>query len=173
VGSHIVVGGRLDINLAEGISLGTTPADSMIFGDVQATDSALPTYLGIQASISGSPQAGDRFTLDFNSNASWDNRNALKMIELQQTKIGAEGVTFNQAYGTLVEKIGIDTSSAKINRNAAERVLQQSEELRNSISGVNLDEEAADLIRFEQLFSANAQVISVARDIFDRLINAF
>lgn len=173
VGSHIVVGGRLDISLAEGISLGTTPADSMIFGDVQATDFALPTYLGIQASISGSPQAGDRFTLDFNSNASWDNRNALKMIELQQTKIGAEGVTFNQAYGTLVEKIGIDTSSAKINRNAAERVLQQSEELRNSISGVNLDEEAADLIRFEQLFSANAQVISVARDIFDRLINAF
>lgn len=173
VGSHLVVGGRLDISLSEGVSLGTTPADSMIFGNTQAGDFAQSTYLGIQASISGSPQAGDRFTLDFNSDATLDNRNALKMIELQQTKIGAEGVTFNQAYGTLVEKIGIETSAAKINRNAAEQVLQQSEELRNSISGVNLDEEAADLIRFEQLFSANAQVISVARDIFDRLISAF
>lgn len=173
VGSHIVVGGRLDISLDEGITLGTTPADSMIFGDTLAEDFAQSTYLGIQASISGSPQAGDRFTLDFNRDATLDNRTALKMIELQQTKIGAEGVTFNQAYGTLVEKIGIDTSAAKINRTAAEQVLQQSEELRNSISGVNLDEEAADLIRFEQLFSANAQVISVARDIFDRLISAF
>lgn len=173
VGSHIVVGGRLDISLDEGITLGTTPSDSMIFGDTKADDFALSTYLGIQASISGSPQAGDRFTLDFNRDAAMDNRNALKMIELQQTKMGKEGTTFNQSYGSLVEKVGIETSSAKINRNAAERVLQQTEDLRNSISGVNLDEEAADLIRFEQMFSANAQVISVARDIFDRLINSF
>ena len=72
-----------------------------------------------------------------------------------------------------MERVGIETSSTKMNRQAAERVLQQTTELRNSISGVNLDEEAADLIRFEQLFSANAQVISVARDIFDRLISAF
>lgn len=173
VGSQIVVGGRLDITLDEGITLGGTPSDSMIFGNTRAADFAQPTYLGIQASISGSPQAGDRFTLDFNHDAAMDNRNGLKMIELQQAKLGTAGMSFNQAYGSLVERVGIDTSAAKINRNAAEQVLQQSEELRNSISGVNLDEEAADLIRFEQLFSANAQVISVARDIFDRLISAF
>ena len=51
--------------------------------------------------------------------------------------------------------------------------MQQSTDLRNSVSGVNLDEEAANLIRFEQLYSANAQVISVARELFDRLINSF
>jgi flagellar hook-associated protein 1 FlgK len=96
------------------------------------------------------------------------------LVNLQNAKTtSGGGATFSQTYGTLVESVGIDTSAAKLNRSAAERVLQQSEEMRNSISGVNLDEEAADLIRFEQLFSANAQVISVARDIFDRLIGAF
>lgn len=174
VSSQIVVGGRLDVSLDEGISLGSLPPDSMIFGNTRAADFAQPTYLGIQASISGTPQAGDRFTLDFNSGAAMDNRNALNLVNLQSAKTtSGGGATFGQTYGTLVETVGIEASSAKINRDAAVQVLQQSEEMRNSISGVNLDEEAADLIRFEQLFSANAQVISVARDIFDRLIGAF
>jgi len=174
VSSQIVVGGRLDVSLDEGISLGSPSGDSMIFGNTRAADFAQPTYMGIQVSISGTPQAGDRFSLDFNSDAASDNRNALNLVNLQQAKTTSGGAaTFGQTYGTLVEKVGIETSAAKLNRNAAERVLQQSEEMRNSISGVNLDEEAADLIRFEQLFSANAQVISVARDIFDRLIGAF
>lgn len=171
--SHVVVGGKLDIALADGLSVGSIPPDSMLFGDPEAEGFALPSYLGIQASISGSPDAGDRFTLDFNQDAAMDNRNALNLINLKDAKILAGGVkTLNQTYSGLVEKVGINTSSAKINRDAAEQVLLQTEELHNSISGVNLDEEAADLIRFEQLFSANAQVISVARDIFDRLLNS-
>lgn len=174
VSSQIVVGGRLDVSLNDGIQIGTLPPDSMIFGDTRAGGFALPNYLGIQATISGTPQAGDRFTLDINHDGGLDNRNALNMVNLQQRKTaGGAGVTVGQMYGALVESVGIDTSSTKMNRQAAERVLQQTTELRNSISGVNLDEEAADLIRFEQLFSANAQVISVARDIFDRLISAF
>lgn len=171
--SHVVVGGKLDIALEDGMSIGSIPPDSMLFGDPRAADFALPSYLGIQASISGSPGPGDRFTLDFNRDAARDNRNALNLINIKDAKILAGGVkTLNQSYSSLVEKVGINTSSAKINRDAAEQVLRQTEELRNSISGVNLDEEAADLIRFEQLFSANAQVISVARDIFDRLLSS-
>jgi flagellar hook-associated protein 1 FlgK len=173
VSSQILVGGRLDVTFDEGITMSGFPPDSMIFGNTRAADFAQANYLGIQASISGTPQAGDRFTLDFNRDGAMDSRNALKLVDLQHAKTAGAGATFSQIYGGLVESVGIDTSSAKINRNAAEQVLQQSEELRNSISGVNLDEEAADLIRFEQLFSANAQVISVARDIFDRLIGAF
>ncbi len=174
VSSQILVGGRLDVTFDEGITMSGFPPDSMIFGNSRAADFAQANYLGIQASISGTPQAGDRFTLDFNRDAAMDSRNALKLVDLQHAKAASGGgATFSQMYGSLVESVGIETSSAKINRNAAEQVLQQSEELRNSISGVNLDEEAADLIRFEQLFSANAQVISVARDIFDRLISSF
>lgn len=172
--SQTYVGGRFDVDLAEGISLGSFPPESMLFGDTRASDFAQSTYLGIQATISGSPKAGDVFTLDFNSDAASDNRNALELIQVESKKLLSGGnASLSQAYGSLVEEVGIETASAKINRDAAEQVLQQTEELRNSISGVNLDEEAADLIRFEQMFSANAQVISVARDVFDRLISSF
>ena len=174
VRSQIVVGGRMDIALEEGISLSTFPPNSMLFGDTRADDFAASAYRGIQAYISGTPSVGDRFTLDFNEDAALDNRNALNLASLQSQKsLNGGNATLGAAYGTLVEVIGIETNSAKINRDAAEQVLQQSEDLRNSISGVNLDEEAADLIRFEQLFSANAQVISVARETFDRLLSSF
>ncbi len=174
VTSQVVVGGQLDIYLDEGVTLRNIPPDSMLLGDTEAADFSTPTLWGIQAAISGTPAAGDRFTLDFNADAAMDNRNALNLVALQEAGVLASGsATFNQAYGALVEKIGITSNSAKLNRDAAEQVLVQSQSLRDSISGVNLDEEAADLIRFEQLFSANARVISVARDLFDRLLNAF
>lgn len=172
--SHITVGGKVDVSLAEGLQLSTYSQESMLFGDTSAEDFAQSTFLGIQATLQGTPEAGDRFTLDFNHNAALDNRNGLKLTGLQNQKTAQGGsVTFSQSYGALVERVGIETSSAKINRDAAEKVLEQSESLRNSVSGVSLDDEAADLIRFEQLFSANAQVISVARDIFDRLLSTF
>lgn len=168
-----VVGGRLDVSLGDGLSLSSLPPESMLFGNTAAEGFALGAFMGIQATLSGSPQAGDTFTLDFNGDAAMDNRNALKFAELFNTKTVAGLGSFAQAYSNIVELVGIETHSAKANLDAAEQVLVQSQNLRDSISGVNLDEEAADLIRFEQLFSANAQVISVARDIFDRLISSF
>ena len=174
VASSINVGGRMDIRLADGITMRTFPPQSMLFGDSTASDFAKSTYLGIQASITGQPQTGDTFTLDFNLNAASDNRNALNMVNLARSNTIAGGTeSYSESYASLVEVIGIDASSSKINRDASEQVLEQTEALRNSVSGVNLDEEAADLIRYEQMFSANAQVISVARDLFDRLISSF
>ncbi len=174
VSSSIVVGGRIDVTMQDGLSLSTLPPQSMIFGDTTASDFAQSSYFGIQASISGLPDGGDTFTLDFNLDAASDNRNALNFVGLETEKTIGGGVSsFSESYGSLVEKIGIDTSASKINTDASKQVLQQTTEMRNSISAVNLDEEAADLIKFEQLFAANSQVISVARDLFDRLINAF
>ena len=120
------------------------------------------------------PQEGDTFTLSFNNDAASDNRNALAMVDLEAAgTLSGGSESYSDSYASLVETVGIETSSSQINRDAAEQVLEQSEELRNSISAVNLDEEASDLIRFEQMYAANAQVISVARDLFDRLISAF
>jgi flagellar hook-associated protein 1 FlgK len=171
--SAIAVGGTLEVTMAEGVTLASATV-SGLFGDTSATGFAQSTYLGIQASIRGTPQSGDIFELNFNLDAANDNRNALAMVQLDATGTVGNGVaSYTESYASVVEIIGINTASSQINRDAAEQVLQQSEELRNSISGVNLDEEAADLIRFEQMYSANAQVISVARDLFDRLINSF
>src|SRR5690606_11400112 len=120
VRSEIMVGGRLDVALDEGIQIGTFPPDSMIFGETRTAGFALPNYLGIQATISGTPQAGDRFSLDFNSDGAMDNRNALNLVNLQQSKTaGGDGVTIGQMYGALVENVGIETSSTKMNRQAA------------------------------------------------------
>lgn len=172
--SSIAVGGTIDVRLSDGVSLGTFPPNSLLFGDTTATDFARSTYLGIQASIIGAPDTGDTFTLDFNQDAASDNRNALLLGDLQSADTVGGGIaSYSESYGTLVETIGIETASSTINRDASEQVLEQSTELRNSVSAVNLDEEAANLIKFEQVFSANAQAISVARDLFDRLINSF
>jgi flagellar hook-associated protein 1 FlgK len=172
--SQVVIGGRIDVSLAGDVSLSTNPETSLLFGDSAANSFAQTSYMGIQASISGTPQTGDYFTLGFNTNADSDNRNGISMSGLQQAAtIGDETQTFQQTYNKLVETIGINANSSQNNAEAAANVLEQTTSLRNSISGVNLDEEAADLIRYEQLYSANAQVITVARDLFDRLLNSF
>jgi flagellar hook-associated protein 1 FlgK len=171
--SAIAVGGHLDVDLASGVTLGSHPAQSMIFGDTKAAGFAQSSYLGIQAQITGKPETGDTFTINFNRDGASDNRNALALVRLESAATVNGSASLSQGYGALVEDIGIKTSSSKISRDAAQEVLNQTTQLRDSISGVNLDEEAANLIRFEQMFSANAQVISVARDLFDRLINSF
>jgi flagellar hook-associated protein 1 FlgK len=172
--SQIVVGGKMDVRLDSDLTLSTRPPVSLLFGDTSAADFTAATYLGIDVSLSGVPDGGDRFTLDFNADATSDNRNALIMVGVESARILNGGsASLADAYGTLVETVGITTNAAKINSEAAEAVLEQTETLRNSISGVNLDEEAANLIRFEQFFQANAQVISVARNLFDTLINSF
>ena len=169
-----VIGGRLDITLDENVVLTTTPSTSTILGDSSAANFAQSSYLGIQAGITGIAQTGDTFTIDFNTNAAMDNRNALAMAGLQQQNTMNNGTqSFSDTYNQLIENVGIKTNTSQNNTTAAENVLEQTINLRNSVSGVNLDEEAANLIRFEQLYSANAQVISVARELFDRLINSF
>ena len=128
--------------------------------------------LGFQVFMRGKPQSGDTFTLDFNSSGAGDNRNALQMANLQTSAIfGESGATLTESYAELIEFVGGKTSLARVNSDASLALLQQSIAARESNSGVNLDEEAANLVKHEQLYNASAQVISVARDIFDILFN--
>ncbi|WP_439134337.1 flagellar hook-associated protein FlgK [Pseudomaricurvus sp.] len=150
-----------------------TPITGQTFIPGQTND--LPVdALGISVSISGVPQTGDRFTMDFNTDASTDNRNALSLIDVTHAGILDGGATdLSGAYGHLVQTVGIQTNASNINLEASQQILTQTQSLRDSISGVNLDEEAASLIQYEQMYNANAQVISVARDLFDRLVGIF
>lgn len=126
--------------------------------------------------LSGVPQSGDTFTLAFNDKGISDNRNALALSELQSTGTVGGGkslTTYNDAYSGLVSRVGSLTSQARTNADAAEAVLTQAQNSRDSLSGVNLDEEAAKLVQFQQYYSASAQVIQVARSLFDSLLGAF
>ena len=79
---------------------------------------------------------------------------------------------FQGAYGQLIGQLGTQTRSAQITAEAQGALHVQAQQSRDQISGVNLDEEAADLLRFQQAYQAIAQVISVADSTFQTLINA-
>ncbi|WP_062060446.1 flagellar hook-associated protein FlgK [Cellvibrio sp. OA-2007] len=171
--SAITVGGRIDITMANGISLQTSPTNSPLFGDSSLATFAQSSFIGYQAAINGQPKAGDTFTIGFNTNGKNDNRNALLMVALETQSTMQDGtMSFGDGYGKLVEEVGTKSSLSKINTEASKSLLEQSQTMRDQISGVNLDEEAADLIKFQQLYQANAQVISVARELFDTLLNS-
>ncbi len=141
----------------------------------------VPTAFEYEVSISGRPQAGDNFSVSFNTNGVSDNRNALKLIDLQNRAViginpaapTTTGSSFTDAYGDLIERVGTLTSQARVDGEATEAILKQATNNRDSISAVNLDEEAAKLIQFEQYYQASAQIIQVARNLFDTLINTF
>ena len=131
--------------------------------------------------LSGVPQDGDSFTLDFNASGVSDNRNALKLVDLQNAQvIGvdptagiANGTSFTDGYGELVERVGTLTAQTRVDSQATGAILKQATDSRDSLSAVSLDEEAANLIKFEQYYQASAQIIQVARSLFDTLINTF
>ncbi|MGY4532408.1 flagellar hook-associated protein 1 FlgK [Pseudomonas sp. TE3786] len=140
------------------------------------TDPGTNNSYSYEFTITGTPQSGDTFTLGQNKAGNADNRNALKLIDLQTQKtVGTTGVgaTYNDAYSGLVERVGSLTAQVRVNADAAETVLTQAQNSRDSLSGVSLDEEAANLVQFQQYYNASAQVIKVAQSLFDTLIGAF
>ena len=137
-------------------------------------DSALNNYTGYQVNLSGSPAAGDTFTVGFNSEGISDNRNGVALGQLRTTgTIDGGAVNFEDSYGRLVEEVGAATAQNRVSSESSLSLLQASTASRSSVSGVNLDEEAANLIKFEQAYNASAQVINVARQIFDTLLSSF
>ncbi len=131
-------------------------------------------------SLSGTPKDGDKFTMGFNQSGVSDNRNALKLVDLQTKQtvgvtpgMAGSGFSFTDGYGELVERVGTLTAQSRMDSEATGAILKQATDNRDSLSAVNLDEEAANLIKFEQYYNASAQIIQVARSLFDTLISSF
>lgn len=131
-------------------------------------------YMGYQVNLAGSPASGDVFTVGFNSTGISDNRNGIALGQIRTTGIIDNGdLDFEDSYGRLVERLGAETAQNRISSESSLSLLQASTANRSSVSGVNLDEEAANLIKFEQAYNASAQVINVARQIFNTLLSSF
>lgn len=175
--------GTLTLSAPAGITispatLSITPGQS---STLSYTITSGGSTLEISQIFSGRPQAGDTFSVAFNANGVSDNRNALKLADLQsKASIGVDpaapgstGVSFSDGYGDLVERVGTLTAQARLDGEATTAILKQATDNRDSLSGVNLDEEAANLIKFEQYYNASAQIIQVARSLFDTLISSF
>ncbi|MBN4073762.1 flagellar hook-associated protein FlgK [bacterium AH-315-E07] len=131
------------------------------------------SYNGFTVQVSGVPAAGDAFTVSTNTGGVGDNRNALSLANIQQQlSLNGGTSTIGNIYGGLIADIGTRTRESELNRDAQQILLQQSQARRDSVSGVNLDEEVADLLRFQQSFQASAQIISIADDLFQVLLGA-
>ncbi|MCJ7925553.1 MAG: flagellar hook-associated protein FlgK [Pantoea vagans] len=100
-----------------------------------------------------------------------DNRNAQKLLDLQDAKLVSGNATLSQAYATIVSSVGNKTSSLETTSDTQKSVVSQLTERQQSVSGVNLDEEYANLTKYQQYYMANAQVLQTASTIFDALIN--
>lgn len=160
---------------------GITPGQSnQLKYSIEVNVGGVQQSFTVSQSISGRPENGDKFSVDFNQNGVSDNRNALKLVDLQNkqsiavdpnSSSSSNGMSFNNGYGDMVERVGTLTAQARRDDVATGAILKQTTDSRNSLSAVSLDEEAANLIQFEQYYNASAQVIQVARTLFDTLIS--
>jgi flagellar hook-associated protein 1 FlgK len=172
----------LDPNLQQPLTITFhAPYDGQF--DVTGTGTGLPatnqvytagtdiSFNGYTFQIDGSPAAGDIFTITPNSSGSADNRNVLLLGALQTANTLENGsATFQSAYGQLVSQIGNKTRELEVTSKAQANLLAQTERSIQSISGVNLDEEAANLMRFQQAFQASSKVIEISNTLFDSIL---
>ena len=129
------------------------------------------TYNGWTIQISGTPAAGDVFTISANSAGVSDNRNALLLAGLQTSRTLAGGTaTYQSAYSQIVSDVGNKTRETEVTITAQESIFKQAQDAQQSLSGVNLDEEAANLLRYQQAYQASGKMIEIASKLFDTLL---
>jgi flagellar hook-associated protein 1 FlgK len=142
-------------------------------GSYTYTDGGPIDINGWRVQISGSPAVGDRFTVSDNSSGSGDNRNALALANaLQRPVLNGGTSTLSAGVGQFVAGVGVATRQAQVNRDAQSIVYQENVKALDSVSGVNLDEEAANLLKYKQAYQAAAQLIRVADTLFQTLLGA-
>jgi len=127
---------------------------------------------GWSTAITGTPAAGDRFRVQANIGGIADNRNALALAELQGGAAIEGRLSYAQAYSTLVARAGTSARSAQFNAQAREQLLAEAVAARESISGVNLDEEAIDLTRYQQAYQAMTRMVETSNTLFDAILAA-
>ncbi|MDA7746085.1 flagellar hook-associated protein FlgK [Psychromonas sp.] len=129
---------------------------------------------GIEVEMeAGDPDVGDSVTLNFNETGEGDNRNILAMADLQSAKLmNGNKATFQDVYSGMLSEIGAKTANADVLMQSSAILKNQSFERIQSNSGVNMDEEAANLLMYQQHYSAAARVISIAGELFDTILQS-
>jgi flagellar hook-associated protein 1 FlgK len=128
------------------------------------------TVRGMSFSLTGAPEDGDTFTIAHNSGIG-DTRNASLLGDLQSKNIMDNGsATYQSAYAHVVSAIGNKTREVQVNGEASAAQLEQADKAAQNVSGVNLDEEAANLMKYQQAYQACSKVMQVADTIFNALL---
>jgi len=129
------------------------------------------SFSGISFEITGTPSDDDKFTVARNSSGTSDGRNALALGNLQTAKtMAGNKASYESAYAQLVSDIGNKTREVSVTETAQQSLLDQATSASQSLSGVNLDEEAANLLKYQEAYQASAKVISTASTLFDTIL---
>lgn len=128
---------------------------------------------GWQVEISGAPAVGDRFVVSDNLNGLSDNRNGQLLANGFEIRNLAQGsASINTAAAALVGEVGVATRQAGTNRDIQQALHLENNAIKQNAAGVNLDEEAAQLLRYQQAYQAMTQIIRTANEMFDSLLAA-
>jgi flagellar hook-associated protein 1 FlgK len=151
------------INSADGFT------DAAAFADhVEFSDGATIEFNGMRFVSSGNPANGDSFTIGPNTSATGDNRNVLAIGAMQLANgLGDGTASFQSAYSRMVSLVGNKTREVDVTLTAQENLVTQGQTAMQSISGVNLDEEAANLMRYQQAYQAAAKMLDMSNKLFD------
>ena len=169
-----------DLNLQAPVSITfTSPTTYTVTGAVPAVVGAVAytagqniSYNGWTVQISGSPATNDVFNVTANTNGVGDNRNALLMAGLQTQNLMANGTAnLGALYSQLVGDVGSKTQEMGATSQAQNNMVAQTVASQQSVSGVNLDEEAANLMRYQNAYQASAKAMQIATTMFDTLLS--
>jgi len=124
---------------------------------------------GWSLTLNGTPANGDTVSVAPGAVGSADNRNALLMAQLQGQAI-VSGSTLDGAYSTIVANVGAIASTAQTDQTSKDAILTNATTAQSSVSGVNLDEEASQLMQYQQQYQAAAKLIQTATNVFDAIL---
>lgn len=148
-------GDALNVPFVPGSRLPASPAD----------------YNGWILSLEGVPAAGDSLTISKTTTPASDNRNALALNGLADSP-AVDGSTVSEAYASLIGEVGGRVQGARGAAAASTQFLEEATARKERLSGVNLDEEAANLLRYQQAYQASAKIIQASQSVFDALLAA-
>jgi flagellar hook-associated protein 1 FlgK len=127
-------------------------------------------YQNLQVILDGAPKSGDVFSVDDNGDGFGSNENLLRLIDLESAKVLGNNDTLHESYLGLLNQAGSTARQAQVTQQALQVAYEQANTARDKVAGVKLDEEAANLIRFQQSYQASARLIQTANQLFDQIL---
>jgi flagellar hook-associated protein 1 FlgK len=129
-------------------------------------------FSGMSFDVKGTPAVGDQFVVQRNTSGVQDGRNAVLFAKLQTQNTVSDGTaTFQSAYARLVADNGIRAREAKVQLDAQSAIRDQAVATRESLSGVNLDEEAANMLKYQQAYQAASKILEIGNKMFDTILS--
>jgi flagellar hook-associated protein FlgK len=148
----------------------TDIATNTIVAERAYTAGQVIQYQNLQVTLDGTPNSGDKFQIDNNEKGFGSNENIVRLSNLESAKLLGNDETFQESYLNLINLAGTTARQATVTKEALQVVYNQAFEARDQVAGVNLDEEAANLIRFQQAYQASARLVQTANELFDTIV---